>query len=116
MVTRAACLWVPGTGLTLLLSDLSDHARALVANPACSVLLGGPDDRGDPLTHPRLTLVGIATPADKSALRDAWSEARPKTRLYYDFPDFQLRSVEANGVLLVAGFGKAVRLRPGDLG
>ena len=56
MVTRAGCLWLPGQGLGLLLSDLSDHARALAADPAASILLGQAGTRGDPLSHARLTL------------------------------------------------------------
>lgn len=115
MVTRVACLWRPGGGLTLLASALSDHARALMADPACSVLLGEPGARGDPLTHPRLTVTGRAEPVEKAALRDAWLAARPKARLYFDFTDFALWALRPHGALLNAGFGRAHRLGPDDL-
>ena len=115
MVTRAGCLWVAGQGMTLLLSDLSDHARALVADPRCSLLLGEPGAKGDPLTHPRLTLVGRVETCDKDALRDRWLEARPKATLYYDFTDFRLLRIAPTEGLLNGGFGKAYRLAPDDL-
>lgn len=114
-VSRAACLWVEGTGLTLLLSDLSDHARALGVDPACSVLVGEPGPKGDPLTHPRLTVGGRAVEADKVSLRNAWTTERPKTKLYYDFTDFRLWRVEVAEATLIAGFGRAVRLEAEDL-
>ena len=116
MVTRAGVLWLPGRGLGMLLSDLSDHAGALRADPACSALLGDPGERGDPLTHPRLTLNGRADVIDKAALRDGWLAARPKATLYFDFTDFHLWCLIPAGALLNGGFGKATRLTPEDLG
>lgn len=116
LVTRAGVLWLPGQGMGMLLSDLSDHARALRAEPACALLVGEAPARGDPLAHPRLTLRGAAAIADKDAARDAWLVARPKTRLYYDLPDFALWCLVPSTALLVAGFGRAHRLAPGDLG
>lgn len=116
MVTRTACLWLEGMGLTLLVSDLSDHAAALAADPACSLLLGEPGGRGDPLTHPRLTVTGDARPADKAALRDAWRRARPKTTLYYDFADFRPWRVQPVEAMLNAGFGRAYRVPPAEIG
>ena len=115
LVTRAAVLWRPGAGMGMLLSDLSDHARALRLEPACALMLGEPGPRGDPLTHPRLTLRGHATLADKAAWRDAWLAARPKAALYFDFEDFAVWRVDLADALLVAGFGRAHRLAPEDL-
>ena len=115
MASRAAFLWVAGTGPTLLLSDLSDHARALRADPRASLLVGEPGPKGDPLTHPRLTLSGRAGLADKDALAPAWAQARPKTRLYYDFTDFAVWRLMVEDATLIAGFGRAVRLGAADL-
>ena len=115
MVTRAATLWVEGTGLTLLVSDLSDHARALAADGRCSVLLGAPEGRGDPLAHPRLTLLGRAEAVEKGAHRARWAAARPKTGLYYDFADFRLWRVAPEEGLLNGGFGRAYRMGAADL-
>lgn len=115
MVTRVGCLWLPGAGLGLLLSDLSDHAAALAADARCSALVSGPMGKGDPLTHPRLTLIGRAEPVNKTLLREGWLAARPKARLYYDFADFNLRVIRIDRAMLNAGFGRAHRMDAADL-
>ena len=114
-LSRVAVLHLDGVGFTLVLSDLSDHAAALRADPRCALLLGEPGPKGDPLTHPRLTVEGRAEAADKAAHAAAWRAARPKTALYYEFTDFRLWRVAASGGLLNAGFGRAHRLGPADL-
>ena len=114
LVSRVATLALGGVP-HLLVSELSVHTAALRANPACSILLGEPGDKGDPLTHPRLTYVAAAVPADKAALRDAWLARHPKARLYYDFADFGLIRLDPVAGLLNGGFGKAYRLTPRDM-
>ena len=114
LVSRVAVTAVGGVP-HLLVSGLSVHTAALKANPACSILLGEPGGKGDPLTHPRLTYVAEAVPADKAALRDAWLARHPKAKLYYDFGDFELLRLEPLAGLLNGGFGKAYRLTPGDM-
>ena len=75
----------------LLTSQLSAHTRNLAADPRASVLLaeGG---RGDPLAHPRLTVVGRAIratePAERARLRARFLGRHPKSALYADFGDF----------------------------
>lgn len=102
-----------------LISTLSDHTRALHANPACALLIGEPADKGDPLTHPRLTLhataqlVARGTP-DHEDLRLRYLELRPKAKLYVDFADFGFVRFDITDGLLNAGFGKAYRLSPAD--
>jgi putative heme iron utilization protein len=114
-VTRIALVPGPdGVPLTLI-STLSPHTAALAAHPACSLLVGEPGPKGDPLTHPRLTVQALAEPADKAALRDHVLALRPKTTLYYDFADFRLVRFRPLSALLNGGFGKAYRLDPGDL-
>lgn len=114
VVTRVATAWLDGAP-HLLVSDLSMHTKALDANPACSLLIGEPDAKGDPLTHPRLTLVCSAQHADKTSLRDPWLETHPKAKLYFDFADFRLLRLVVNEAYLNGGFGKAFRLAPQDL-
>lgn len=115
MVTRIAVVPGPdGVPLTLV-STLSSHTAALDANPACSLLLGEPGDRGDPLTHPRLTLQAQAEEADKTALRAHYLRLYPKAQLYYDFGDFRLMRLVPHEAFLNGGFGKAYRMTAGDL-
>ena len=113
-VTRIGFTWLEGQAFTLI-STLSTHTAALAANPACGLLVGTPEDKGDPLTHPRLSLEACAIQDDKDAWRDRYLAARPKTKLYYDFTDFGLVRFEITGGLLNGGFGKAFKLTPADL-
>jgi putative heme iron utilization protein len=120
MVTRIAVVPSPdGTPLTLV-SDLSHHTRALRADPACSLLVGEPGAKGDPLTHPRLTVQArahfIARGGDEHArLRAHYLALQPKAKLYIDFADFSLVRLSPTGAFLNGGFGKAFVLTPEDL-
>ena len=121
MVSRIAFGTTPDGQPLTLVSDLSHHTRALVAQPSASVLLGEPGRRGDPLTHPRLTLQvqaqftrhGTAEYADLAAhyLRD-----HPKAKLYIGFADFSFVVFTVTKAYLNGGFGKAFVLTPDDLG
>lgn len=115
MVTRIAI--VPGAdGLPLsLISTLSAHTGALEAAPRCSLLIGEPGPKGDPLTHPRLTLQAVAEPADKAALKAHYLGLYPKAQLYYDFGDFRLMRFAPMHAYLNGGFGKAFHLTAEDL-
>jgi putative heme iron utilization protein len=114
MVSRVAVLWHGGAVLVLV-SDLSLHTAALRQDPACSLLLGEPGPKGDPLTHPRLTLLARAEITDKAALRTAWLARHPKAALYYGFADFRMWRLSPRHAHLNGGFGKAYRLTPADL-
>lgn len=108
-----------GTPVSLI-SALAAHTAALMANPACALLVGEPGDKGDPLTHPRLTLhcsarlIARDTPAH-DALRARYLALRPKAALYADFADFRFVRLAIADGLLNAGFGKAVQLSAADL-
>lgn len=115
MVTRIALVPGPdGVPLTLI-SSLSAHTAPLEASPACSLLIGEPAARGDPLTHPRLTLQARAEVADKQLLRAHYLSLYPKAKLYYDFADFRLFRFAPVAGFLNGGFGKAYRLTADDL-
>lgn len=120
MVTRIAVAR-DDSGLPMsLVSDLSQHTRALEANPACSLLLGEPGPKGDPLTHPRLTLQCTARFVDRASdthtnLRARYLAQLPKARLYIDFGDFRLLRFAVTKAYLNGGFGKAYVLDADDL-
>ena len=114
-LARVGCAWLPGPGLCVLLSDLSDHAAHLARDASCAVLLAPPPRKGDALTQPRLSLRGAVERIDKARHRDAFLHVRPKASLWYDFADFRLLRVAPADALLNAGFGRAHRLAPGDL-
>lgn len=119
-VSRVAFGLGPEGEPVTLVSDLALHARALRADPRASLLLGEPGAKGDPLTHPRLTLratadfVAAGDPA-RPALRAAWLRDHPKATLYADFADFHFIRFTLAGGHLNAGFGKAYALASNDL-
>lgn len=94
----------------LLMSQLSAHRRHIATDPRISLLYYIPG-KGDPLAHPRLTLVGravlIEKPAERAALRARFLARHPKSALYADFPDFSFFGVALDGVHLNGGFGRA---------
>jgi putative heme iron utilization protein len=100
----------------LLLSDLSDHARNLKRDPQASLLFDGTADLAEPLTGPRLTLIGRVALADDSENRARYLAAQPSAQAYIEFGDFHLYRFEAAEGLLVAGFGRIHRLTAADLG
>jgi len=116
MVSRVAVATDAGGAPVTLISDLSAHTRALAETPLCSLLVGEPGPKGDPLTHPRLTLQCRAESADKPALRARYLTRHPKARLYFDFGDFRILRLCVLAAHLNGGFGKAFRLGPRDLG
>jgi putative heme iron utilization protein len=107
-------------GPVTLISALSLHTGALRADRRAALLLGEPGLRGDPLTHPRVTLQTCAnfvprnTP-DHDALRTLWLVRHPKAKLYIDFTDFSFVRLKVLSAALNGGFGQAFRLTPGDL-
>ena len=115
LVARVSVGTAPDGMPVILISEISMHTRALRHNPACSLLVGEPGGRGDPLTHPRLTLQCAARPTEKGALKQLFLSQHPKATLYYDFSDFVVMRLQVMGAHLNGGFGKAYRLAPDDL-
>lgn len=103
----------------ILVSMLSAHTRAMMADPRCSLLLGEPG-RGDPLAHPRITLVCGAVRLDRASPAHARGMRRylnrnPKAKLYAGLGDFHLFRLEPAFASLNGGFGKAYALASSDL-
>ena len=107
-----------GTPL-ILVSGLAAHTPGLIANPACSLLLGEPG-KGDPLAHPRITLHCDAERVERTAddyprLRRRYLNHNPKGALYVDLGDFAFFRMNVLGASLNGGFGKAFILATEDL-
>ncbi|NBN63349.1 HugZ family pyridoxamine 5'-phosphate oxidase [Pannonibacter tanglangensis] len=95
----------------MLASSLSGHSAGLAADPRCSLLLGEPG-KGDPLAHPRITLLCRARKLERETgeharLRRRYLARHPKAELYVDFPDFAFYRLEIERASLNGGFGKA---------
>ena len=103
----------------LLVSALSSHTPALNADPRCSLLFGEPG-KGDPLAHPRITVLGRAEKIARDTplhvrLRRRYLLRHPKAKLYVDFADFAFFRVAVERASLNGGFGKAYDLANTDL-
>jgi heme iron utilization protein len=102
----------------LLVSDLSVHTAALRADPRCSLLLGEPGG-GDPLRHPRVTVIGRARllargAPERASARTRFLARHPAAELYADFGDFHFAVVEPERAGLNGGFARAFELAAAD--
>jgi len=103
----------------ILISMLSAHTGALIADPRCSLLLGEPG-KGDPLAHARITLACRALRLERGSPDQIRAERRylnrnPKAKLYAGLGDFSFFRLEPGGASLNGGFGKAYLLHRDDL-
>ena len=109
-----------GAGCPVFLaSGLSFHSKALLVDGRASIMVGEPG-KGDPLAHPRMTLIGRISCIDRGsprcdALRQPWLKQHPKSALYIDFGDFHFFAMQVERANLNGGFGKAYVLEPQDL-
>jgi putative heme iron utilization protein len=102
--------------LILLLSDLSDHARNLQRDPRASLLMDGTLELKEPLTGPRLTLLGeVRLSPDQTGDKARYLEVHPEAAIYAGFGDFKFYRFHIAEGLFVAGFGRIFRLKPEDL-
>lgn len=120
-VSRIAMVPGPNGAPLTLISQLSSHTQNLTADARCALLVGEPGPKGDPLTHPRMTLQCTVTliPYDdprRAELRAHYLEHYPKAKLYIDFTDFLFARFDVTSAALNGGFGKAFNLSPEDLG
>lgn len=103
----------------ILVSMLSAHTPAILADPRCSLLVGIVG-KGDPLAHPRITLACRAVRLERGTTNHARAERRylnrnPKAKLYVGLGDFSIFRLEPERASLNAGFGKAYLLERADL-
>lgn len=100
----------------LLISKLAIHTRNILADPRVSLML---DERapGDPLEGARIMVAGVAGQAagDSEVLKRRYLAAHPSADMFAGFGDFAFFRVVIKGVHLVAGFGRIVDLKPGDV-
>jgi len=103
----------------ILVSRLSSHTANLEADSRASLLLAAAG-KGDPLAHPRLTVLGrfakIARDAgDEAHLRRRFLARHPKAELYAGFADFALWRMIVESAHLNAGFARAADLTAADI-
>jgi putative heme iron utilization protein len=90
----------------LLLSDLAQHSRNIAFDPRVSLLLDATEGHRDPLTGPRLSLLGRAGPTADPRCLARFVAHHPTSRVYAGFRDFRLYRLAVERGHLVAGFGR----------
>jgi heme iron utilization protein len=107
-----------GTPL-ILISRLSGHTQNLMTHPRASLLIAR-SGKGDPLAHPRITLMVTARVLDRESTEGRRARARflkqqPKAKLYVDFPDFSFVALDVERASLNGGFARAFSLTRDDI-
>jgi heme iron utilization protein len=103
----------------ILISRLSSHTANLEADGRASVLLAA-GGKGDPLAHPRLTVLGrfvqvVRDGVQEAQLRRRFLARHPKAELYAGFADFALWRMTMESAHLNAGFARAADLAAADI-
>lgn len=104
---------VDGTPL-LLLSRLAGHTANIAADGRASLLLAEAG-KGDPLAHPRLTVIGSVEPDTEPRVRRRFLARHPKSALYADFEDFGFYRLTVERAHLNGGFARAAGLSAAEL-
>jgi putative heme iron utilization protein len=108
-------------GLLMLLSELAQHTRNLLADPRVSLVVSDPDGGdGDPQLLPRATLVGEARPiardtAEFAAARTLYLSSFPDAEMRFELADFHLFRLAPSAVRYVGGFARAASIVPAKL-
>jgi putative heme iron utilization protein len=90
----------------LLMSDLAEHSRNIAADARAALLIDGTAGRVDPLTGPRVTVLGTVEQIADPRLKARFVARHPSAALYADFADFHLYRVTVTRAHFVAGFGR----------
>jgi heme iron utilization protein len=100
----------PDCSPILLLSRLAAHTRHLLSDPRLSLLLVQ-TGAGDPLAHPRVTIMGsgecVIDPDGRAALKARFLAKHPHSALYADFGDFSFWRVAMEEAHMNGGFARA---------
>jgi len=99
----------------LLLSDLAEHSKAIAADPRVSLLFDGTAGLAQPLTGPRVTLLGRAARTADGRLKQRFLRHHPDAAMYAGFGDFNVYKVSVERTHLVGGFGKIRWIEPAGL-
>lgn len=100
----------------LLMSDLAEHTKAIAADPRVSLLFDGTQGLDQPLTGPRVTLLGRAARTADERIARRFLTRHPDAQMYAGFKDFNFYRVTVERAHLVAGFGRIRWLTDTELG
>ncbi|MFZ5778589.1 MAG: HugZ family protein [Pseudomonadota bacterium] len=100
----------------LLMSDLAEHTKAMASDPRVSLLFDGTQGLDQPLTGPRVTLLGRGARVSDERIARRFLARHPDAEMYAGFKDFNFYKVAVESAHLVAGFGRIRWLSGAELG
>lgn len=103
----------------ILVSKLATHTANLEIDGRASLLFAA-TGKGDPLAHPRLTVLGRLVPVARDSDEDARVRRRflarhPKAEMYTGFADFAFWRMDVASAHLNGGFARAADLKAADV-
>jgi len=103
----------------ILVSRISTHTANLEVDGRASLLLAS-TGKGDPLAHPRLTLLGTFVQvargdSEEPRIRRRFLTRHPKSELYAGFADFSFWRLNAVSAHLNGGFARAADLKASEV-
>lgn len=99
----------------LCLSSLADHTRNLAADPRAGLLFDGTAGLDQPLSGPRLSVLGRIARSDDPRHRARFLARHAEAATYLGFGDFALYTMTVERAHLVAGFGRVQWLDAAEL-
>ncbi len=90
----------------ILISTLAWHTQNLLEDARGSLMVDDTDGLADPLTGPRVTVMGQFEKTEDPELRRRYLARHPGAALYVDFGDFAFWTLKIEGAHAVAGFGR----------
>ena len=99
----------------MLLSDLAAHSRNMAADDRVSLLFDGTAGLAEPLTGPRVTLLGRVRQSAEPADRARFLSRHPAAASYAGMADFRIYRLEPTRGHLVAGFGRIHWIEAADI-
>lgn len=90
----------------LLISRLADHTKNILNDPRVALLCDGTAHYAEPLTGPRVTLLGRAEKTDDPRHRARYLARHPSAEMYAGFADFAFYRIHVERAHIVAGFGR----------
>ncbi len=99
----------------LLISGLADHTKNALQDPRAGLLFDGTGGLDDPLTGPRVAVLGRLERTDDRRSADRFLARHPGAALYAGFTDFAVWRLRPERAHLVAGFGRIRWIEGADL-
>jgi putative heme iron utilization protein len=94
----------------MLLSRLAWHTENVLADRRACLLIAAEEDVSDPLTAPRVSLLGQIELSESDEVRTSYFNLHPGARSYAQFADFSFFTLNVETAHYVAGFGEIITL------